>query len=99
MYTVAESTPDKGTDPFPVRTPTDDDGELPVAGTLTGRPATAGSLFNKLTYLLYLHYCAMAGFPNVTFAFQSPKQKERVDLEADRGIEKYKGKKGKSKKK
>jgi len=58
----------------------------------------AGSLFNKLTYLLYLHYCAMAGFPNVTFAFQSPKQKERVDLEADRGIEKYKGKKGKSKK-
>jgi len=40
MYTVAESTPDKGTDPFPVRTPTDDDGELPVAGTLTGRPAT-----------------------------------------------------------
>ena len=59
----------------------------------------AGSLFNKLTYLLYLHYCAMAGFPNVTFAFQSPKQKERVDLEADRGIEKYKGKKGKSKKK
>jgi len=41
----------------------------------------------------------MAGFPNVTFAFQSPKQKERVDLEADRGIEKYKGKKGKSKKK
>ena len=58
----------------------------------------AGSLFNKLTYLLYLHYCAMAGFPNVRFAFQSPKQKERVDLEVDRGIEKYKGKKGKSKK-
>jgi len=40
----------------------------------------------------------MAGFPNVRFAFQSPKQKERVDLEVDRGIEKYKGKKGKSKK-
>jgi len=39
MYTVAESTPDRGTDPLPVRTPIDDDGEPPVAGTLTGRPA------------------------------------------------------------
>jgi len=36
MYTVAESTPDRGTDPLPVRTPTDDDGEPPVAE----RPAT-----------------------------------------------------------
>jgi len=43
MYTMEESTPDRGTDPLSVRTPTDDDGEPPVAGTLTGRPATTGA--------------------------------------------------------
>jgi len=40
MHTVAESTPNRGTDPLPVRSLTNDYGEPPVAGTLTGRPTT-----------------------------------------------------------
>jgi len=40
MHTVAESTPDTGTNPLPVKAPTNDYGEPPDAGTLTGHPAT-----------------------------------------------------------
>jgi len=43
MHAVAESTPDRGTDPLLVSSATNDYGEPPVAGTLTGRPATTST--------------------------------------------------------
>jgi len=43
MYTAVGSTPDRSTDPLPMRSQSSIDGKPPVAGTLAGRPATTGA--------------------------------------------------------